>query len=50
MTGTVSLVGDLLIEFASGGITQVDAGASLSLAGGELRLAIAGTNTTTTPR
>ena len=45
VTGTVSLVGDSLIEFASGGITQVDAGASLSLAGGELRLAIIGTNT-----
>ena len=45
VTGTVSLVGDSLIEFASGGITQVDAGASLSLAGGESRVAIAGTNT-----
>ena len=34
VTGTVSLVGDSLIEFKSGGITQVDSGASLSLDGG----------------
>ena len=45
VTGTVSLVGNSLIEFKSGGITQVDSGASLSLDGGESRLAIAGANT-----